>query len=70
MARKNPAAPADSGAPNDDQQPAQEMTRGRALIDIEDHGMKCGEYGSLPSDIAEALRKDGRFDPDAPFPEE
>lgn len=40
----------------------QPTVRGRALIDIPAHDLKCGEFGSLPAPIAVALAADGQFD--------
>lgn len=42
---------------------------GRALIDIPAHGLKCGEYGTLPADVSAALQAAGEFDPNAVQPE-
>lgn len=39
--------------------------QGRALIDLPDHGLKCGEYGAIPADAAGALVESGHFDPNA-----
>lgn len=40
---------------------------GRALVDLPQHGLRCGEYGSLPSAAATSL--EGMFDTKAPPPE-
>lgn len=42
---------------------------GRALIDIPAHDLKCGEYATLPADVAIALQAAGEFDPNAVQPE-
>jgi len=39
--------------------------KGRALIDLPAHGLKCGEYGDLPKAVAGAYIKAGHFDPKA-----
>lgn len=39
--------------------------KGRALIDLPAHGLKCGEYGELPKAVAGAYIKAGHFDPKA-----
>lgn len=39
--------------------------RGRALVDIPDHNLKCGEFGALPYPVAQALFEAGAFDPRA-----
>jgi hypothetical protein len=39
--------------------------KGRALIDLPAHGLKCGEYGDLPKAVASAYIKAGHFDPKA-----
>ncbi len=39
--------------------------QGRALIDLPDHGLKCGEYGAIPADAADALVESGHFDQNA-----
>ena len=49
-----PAGSADAQPPS--------MVRGRALLDIPAHDLKCGEYGELPEQIAAALAIDGQFD--------
>lgn len=38
---------------------------GRALIDIPEHGLKCGEFGALPEAAAKAFIESGAFDPKA-----
>jgi hypothetical protein len=43
--------------------------KGLVLVDVPEHNLKCGQYGDLPDDIAEPLSKDGRFDTQAPDPE-
>jgi len=43
---------------------AQQIT-GRALVDLPMHGFKCGEFGTLPQDIAQALENHGEFDTQA-----
>jgi len=43
---------------------------GRALIDLPNYEIKCGEYGELPEDIAEAESRAGTFDPLASPPQE
>lgn len=44
------------------EQPA-EQVRGRALVDLPAHGIKCGEFGNLPAAIAQSLEAAGEFDP-------
>lgn len=46
-----------------EQQP--EPVRGRALIDLPAHGLKCGEFGTLPAAVAQSLADSGEFDPKA-----
>lgn len=41
---------------------------GRALIDIPAHGLKCGDYATLPADVAATLPA-GEFDQNAVQPE-
>lgn len=48
--------------------------KGRALIDLPAHELKCGEFGEIPDDIAAPLVADGYFDAkavsaDAPEPQ-
>ena len=40
--------------------------KGLVLIDVPEHNLHCGQYVDLDDEIAEALSKDGRFDPRAP----
>ena len=40
-----------------------EKVRGRALVDLPAHGIKCGEFGDLPAAIAQSLEAAGEFDP-------
>ena len=35
---------------------------GRALIDIEAHNLKSGDYATLPADVADSLAAAGMFD--------
>lgn len=56
MATKKPAAKSAQSA---------DSVTGRALVDIPDHGLLCGQYGSLPHDVAEGLIASGKFDPAA-----
>lgn len=42
---------------------------GRALVDIPAHGLKCGDYATIPADAAEALAAAGEFDTKATQPE-
>lgn len=35
------------------------------MVDIPEHGLLCGEYGSLPAEAAPGLIAAGRFDPKA-----
>lgn len=37
--------------------------KGRALVDIPSIGAKCGEFVSLPADVADQFEKSGDFDP-------
>lgn len=53
----------DPAAASAEQQP--EPVRGRALIDLPAHGLKCGEFGTLPADVAQSLASAGEFDPKA-----
>lgn len=39
--------------------------KGRALIDLPEHKLKCGEYGEIDDKLAKPLVKAGRFDPKA-----
>ncbi len=39
--------------------------QGRALIDLPEYGLKCGDYGALPADVAAALVESGHFDQNA-----
>lgn len=55
--------PPDPVAATTEQQP--EPVRGRALIDLPAHGLKCGEFGTLPADVAQSLASAGEFDPKA-----
>ena len=56
MSTKKPAAKA---------KPADGSVPGRALVDIPEYGLLCGEYGSLPVDAAQGLIEAGKFDPKA-----
>lgn len=38
------------------------QVRGRALIDLPAHGLKCGEFGELPGTAAAARAAAGEFD--------
>lgn len=51
-------------------QPPPEPVRGRALVDLPQFGLKCGEYGTVPADVASGLSRGGQFDPRAPWPGE
>lgn len=42
-----------------------EPVRGRALIDLPAHGLKCGEFGALPAAVAQSLADAGEYDPKA-----
>lgn len=42
-----------------------EQVRGRALVDLPAHSLKCGEFGDLPAAIAQSLAAAGEFDPKA-----
>jgi hypothetical protein len=35
---------------------------GRALIDLPAHGLKSGDYATLPAEVADALEAIGHFD--------
>lgn len=39
--------------------------KGKALIDLPAHGLRCGEIGDIPDAEAEQLTQDGAFDPRA-----
>ena len=58
-----PAAPADTppelGAETE-QPPAQ--VRGRALVDLPVHSLKCGEFGTVPAAAVQSLAAAGEFD--------
>jgi len=41
---------------------AVEHVPGRALIDLPDHGLRCGEFGQIPPPAAQALCAAGHFD--------
>jgi len=38
---------------------------GRALVDIPSYGLKSGDYGSLPADVAQVYIDAGAFDAQA-----
>jgi hypothetical protein len=38
---------------------------GRALVDIPSIGAKCGEFVSIPADLASQFEQSGDFDPKA-----
>ena len=42
---------------------------GLVLVDIPVHGLKCGDYVTLPAATAKGLQASGEFDPQAPRPE-
>lgn len=42
-----------------------EIIRGRVLVDVPAHDLKCGEFVDLPVGVAEQLRSSGQFDPEA-----
>ena len=42
---------------------------GLVLVDVPAHGLKCGEYVTLPAATAKGLQASGEFDPQAPRPE-
>lgn len=42
--------------------------KGRALIDLPEHKLVCGQYGSIPNDVGASLVKAGSFDPKATLP--
>lgn len=41
------------------------VVTGRALVDLPAHGLRCGEFGPVPADVAEAITAVGQFDPHA-----
>ncbi len=43
---------------------------GRALVDIPRIGAHCGEYITVPADVAAELETSGQFDPNAVAPKE
>lgn len=53
------------GQPGATAETQQELVRGRALIDLPAHGIKCGEFGDLPAAVAQSLAAAGEFDPKA-----
>ena len=42
---------------------------GLVLVDIPAHGLKCGDYVTLPAATAKGLQASGEFDAQAPRPE-
>lgn len=42
--------------------------KGLILVDVPEHGLRCGEYVDLSDDLGEQLANDGRFDTLAPDP--
>lgn len=42
--------------------------KGLILVDVPEHGLRCGEYVDLSDDIGELLASDGRLDTLAPDP--
>lgn len=42
--------------------------KGLVLVDVPEHGLRCGEYVDLAEDIGETLAADGRLDTQAPDP--
>lgn len=42
---------------------------GLVLVDVPAHGLKCGDYVTLPAATAKGLQASGEFDPQAPRPE-
>lgn len=42
--------------------------KGRILVDVPEHGLRCGEYVDIPDETGEQLSADGRFDTLAPDP--
>lgn len=67
-ATEAPATEAPADPPEQDivaaEQPP-EPVRGRALVDLPGHGLKCGEFGTLPAAVAQSLAEAGGFDPKA-----
>lgn len=41
---------------------------GLALVDLPAAGLKCGQYASIPADLADVHVLSGEFDPHAPPP--
>lgn len=39
--------------------------KGRALVDLPQYGLRCGDYGEIPDKEAVALIEAGSFDPQA-----
>lgn len=42
--------------------------KGRALIDLLQYKLACGQYGSIPNEAGASLVKAGAFDPKATLP--
>lgn len=62
---KKPAVSADQAADASvDQVPAAVVPQvnGLALVDIPEHGLRCGEYAALPQAVADSLAAAGEFD--------
>jgi hypothetical protein len=49
--------------------PAIKAVRGRALVDLPNIGLACGDFGELPEPDAVMLIAGGQFDDQAPWPE-
>ena len=61
--------PRDTAAAKPPKAPKPRDIAGLVLVDIPAHGLKCGDYVTLPAATAKGLQASGEFDPQAPRPE-
>ena len=61
--------PQDTAAAKPAKAPKPRDIAGLVLVDVPAHGLKCGDYVTLPAAIAKGLQASGEFDPQAPRPE-
>lgn len=61
--------PQDTAAAKPAKAPKPRDIAGLVLVDIPAHGLKCGDYVTLPAATAKGLQASGEFDPQAPRPE-
>ena len=61
--------PQDTAAAKPPKAPKPRDIAGLVLVDIPAHGLKCGDYVTLPAATAKGLQASGEFDPQAPRPE-